>query len=288
MPVSRSHWIAAASVFVLVAALYFPSLRGGFVYDSRGQVLYTDYIHTPSHWGDVLSLRVLSQDVLDRNRPLLLASLMLDAALWEREPFGYRLTSVLLHSANAAMLFLLVVAGFGRSPGPTVRVSTVGAAIFGALVFALHPLVVEVVAEPSNREDELVLAAVLSGLLVILRCGSQPSRRWLGINALLVGAAFLAVAAKESGVAALPPAIASLMFARGNSGNLRPACCWRGPRRSIRLASYAWRPAHSVVFAVSPQPWLRLVEAAALSAGFGCADSADPLHCLLSADYPGR
>lgn len=31
---------------------------------------------------------------------------MLDAAVWKKEPFGYRLTSVLLHALNAALLFV--------------------------------------------------------------------------------------------------------------------------------------------------------------------------------------
>jgi len=47
---------SGAGVFLLVALLYLPTLRGGIVYDSIAQVLYSDYIHTPSHWGDVLTL----------------------------------------------------------------------------------------------------------------------------------------------------------------------------------------------------------------------------------------
>jgi hypothetical protein len=83
-----------------------PTLRGGFVYDSIAQVLHSDYLHTPSHWVDVLTLRVVGQDELDRNRPLHLASLMLDAPIWGKEAFGYRQTSVLLHALNATLVFV--------------------------------------------------------------------------------------------------------------------------------------------------------------------------------------
>jgi hypothetical protein len=79
--VQRVAFLAAAPVFALVVLLYIPTLRGGFVYDSIGQVLYSDYLHTPSNGIDVLTLRVVGQDELDRNRPLHLASLMLDAAV---------------------------------------------------------------------------------------------------------------------------------------------------------------------------------------------------------------
>jgi hypothetical protein len=57
--VQRVPLLAAATVFTLVVLLYIPTLRGGFVYDSIAQVLYSDYIHTPAHWADVLTLRVV-------------------------------------------------------------------------------------------------------------------------------------------------------------------------------------------------------------------------------------
>jgi hypothetical protein len=83
--------LCSAGIFLLVVLLYIPTLRGGFVYDSIAQVLYSDYLHTPAHWGDVLTLRVVGQDELDRNRPLHLAPLMpADAAVWGRSAFGYR------------------------------------------------------------------------------------------------------------------------------------------------------------------------------------------------------
>ena len=46
----RVLWLWAAGVFLVVALLYGPTLRGGFVYDSIAQVLYSDYIHTASGW----------------------------------------------------------------------------------------------------------------------------------------------------------------------------------------------------------------------------------------------
>ncbi|MEI6494154.1 MAG: hypothetical protein WCO94_16535, partial [Verrucomicrobiota bacterium] len=51
----------------LAVGLYFSSLGGGFVCDSRLQILTDPFIHDPSHWLDVLSLRVMGMDVLDFN-----------------------------------------------------------------------------------------------------------------------------------------------------------------------------------------------------------------------------
>jgi len=251
----------ATAVFVLVVALYFPTLRGGFVYDSIAQVLYSDYIHTPAHWDDVLTLRVVGQDELDRNRPLHLASLMLDAAIWKKEPFGYRLTSVLLHAFNAAVLFAFVtIALQGRATpvaaaacppvcGSSPSVVLLPAA-FGALLFALHPLVVEAVAEPSNREDVLVLLPMLIGLLAIAAPVCSP---WV-LNAILVLCSFFAVMAKESGIAApFVFAVAALFLGRLRSCSvgLLGGVIAAG---AFLAASYFLRPEASGIFTSAPAP----------------------------------
>jgi hypothetical protein len=251
---SRSQWLLVFFLPVAVAALYLPTLRGGFVYDSVGQVVYSGYLHKPSNWADVATLRVLAQDQLDRNRPLLLASLMADAALWGREPFGYRLTSVALHSLNAAMLLVLVLQALALL-GVSARAASF-AALFGALVFALHPLAVEVVAEPSNREDSLVLLCVLGGLLVILRCANRPPASWLWPNAMLALCALFSVTAKESGVAT------PFIFSVGAAVFCRPLLRRMLPGILVGLvmvtaflaASYWWRPVDSVIFTRPPPP----------------------------------
>jgi protein O-mannosyl-transferase len=248
------RFLPAAFVFALVVALYFPTLRGGFVYDSIAQVLYSEYIHTPSHWGDVLTLRVVGQDELDRNRPLHLASLMLDAGIWGKNPFGYRLTSVLLHALNASLLLAFLTIALQRRTITAAAASSLSVvpllAAFGTLLFALHPLVVEAVAEPSNREDLLVLLPMLIGLL----CLAAPVRSRFAVNVVLVVCCFLAVLAKESG-AALPFIFgaACLVF-----GSLRR--CLPGLIGSLMVvgafldASYVWRPDASGILATSPAP----------------------------------
>ncbi|MBU3666345.1 MAG: tetratricopeptide repeat protein [Chthoniobacterales bacterium] len=268
----RRLMLAAAMVFAAVIGLYLPTLRGGFVYDSIAQVLYSDYIHTPSHWADVLTLRVVGQDELDRNRPLLLASLMLDAAIWNRDPFGYRLTSVLLHALNAALLFAFIVMVSRRGtafaedghPAPASSMRTVFfAAACGALAFALHPLVVEAVAEPSNREDLLVLLAILAGLLFVAK---QTRPQWVP-NVFLVLTSFFAVLAKESGVAA-PFVFALACWLHGSLRRCLPGLI--GGIVAVAgflAASYAWRPVQSGVFINGPAPlaggWLSFLAAQA-------------------------
>jgi hypothetical protein len=210
---------------------------------------------------------VVGQDELDRNRPLHLASLMLDAAIWKKEPFGYRLTSVLLHALNAALLFAVIATFFSRddSTGRDERFArpatierargphapTAIAAAFGALVFALHPLVIEAVAEPSNREDLLVLLPMLVGLLFI--AAGQNCSGW-ALSVVLVLASFFAVLAKESGIAV--PLVFAL--ACSLSGSFRR--CYPGLLGGLfavglfLVASYVWRPVQSGIFINGPAP----------------------------------
>jgi tetratricopeptide (TPR) repeat protein len=87
--------------------------------------------------------------------PLTWLSLQLDATLWGgAKPFGFHLTNVLLHAANAALLFLALRA----LTGAYWRSAAV------ALLFALHPLRVESVAWVAERKDVL---STLFGLLAL-------------------------------------------------------------------------------------------------------------------------
>ena len=98
-------WKQALGLAAITLAVFWPTLSAEFVYDARLQIVTGDFIHDPGNWLPVLSFGVLGMDVLDFNRPVQLASLMLDAAIWGREPFGYHLTSVLLHVVNVVLVW---------------------------------------------------------------------------------------------------------------------------------------------------------------------------------------
>ncbi len=178
--------LGAGAVAVLAAAVYLPSLGADFAWDSLMQVRYDEFIHDLRNLPAVLSLRVLSMDVLDFNRPTQLLSLMADAALWGRHPLGFHLTSVLLHAGVTALLFL-----FGR------RLIGHWAALAAAALFAVHPLAVESVSEVSNREDVLATFFTLAGLNAAALWGAS----WRGAL-MALPCFFLAIGAKETAVIA--------------------------------------------------------------------------------------
>lgn len=106
----------------------------------------------------------------------------LDHAFWGMNAFGYHLTNILLHAANAVLFYLLALRLLRRalttaSPGAT-RVGAIVAALF----FAVHPLRVESVAWVTERRDVLSALFYLLAVLAYLKaCAADgPSRtRWL-------------------------------------------------------------------------------------------------------------
>ena len=208
-------WQQAALLAGITFAAFSATLSADFVYDARMQILSGDFVHDWHNWPAVLTGRVLGMDVLDFNRPAMLASLMLDAAVWGREPFGYHLTSVLMHVANAILVWLVIREMTGPGGGP----GTVLPPLLAALVFAIHPVVTEAVCEPTFREDLLVALCTLSALVLAMRHDPATpgfdTRRAVGCTALCL----LAIASKEAGIVA-PMLLAAYwwLFRRGEPG----------------------------------------------------------------------
>lgn len=101
--------------------------------------------------------------------PLARLSLAVDYAIWKLDPFGYHLTALLLHMANALLVFEIARRLLGRAlPGSGGR-RLDACALLAALLFAIHPMRVESVVWLSERRDVLsgffALAATLCYLI---------------------------------------------------------------------------------------------------------------------------
>src|SRR5208282_1777855 len=83
---------------VVAFLVYWPSLQSDFVYDARTEILEEGFITSLSNLPAVLSLKVLGMHLMLGSRPGQLLYLMLNAAVWGKQPWGYHLTSNLLHA----------------------------------------------------------------------------------------------------------------------------------------------------------------------------------------------
>lgn len=216
---SKSKLAAFAIVIAVIAAvLYLPVLTADFVYDDISQILTDNYIHTPAHFAEVLSLSVMKKDVIDNNRPVMLLSLMLDSLLWGRNPAGFHLTNLLLHSLCSAMVFLLLYGVLSRLLAQRDKnIGALWAAFAAATLFAIHPVSSEAVCVVTFRED--LLAAFLILLTLVLAERFPTERRTINIllGGLIIISTFAAAAAKENGAVAPLFLLVYWLIVRGGS-----------------------------------------------------------------------
>jgi Flp pilus assembly protein TadD len=190
-------------LFVITFLVYAPSLHSDLVADAHKEIIDEGFITSLSNLPAVLSLKVLSMHLMLSDRPGEMLYLMLNAALWGTKPFGYHLSSILLHSLNAALLLILlrrlVSAETETSALDSVKVQL--ALAVPALIFALHPIATESVAEVSFSSSLLIATFTLLGL--ITATAFDANRRKASLFAGTVGTlcAFGAVLTKESGIA---------------------------------------------------------------------------------------
>jgi hypothetical protein len=144
-------------------------------------------VHNP----DVRSLGGFLADSYP-GRPLRELTFLLDHALFGLNPAGWHVQNIFWHGINAFLLF-----GLAGRLGCSRLV-----AFSAALLFLVHPIQVEVVANISHRKDSLALACILLATLAYLRALRSPDRRlpWL---AAAVALALVGWTAKEN-VVVLP------------------------------------------------------------------------------------
>lgn len=192
----RRTWLWAVVLAILVVIPHSPGLRNDFNYDDQSNIVENPHFRG---LGPAQLRWMFTTFHMGHYQPLSWVTLGLDYLLWGNDPFGYHLTNLVLHVANAVCVYLLALAFLARPEprtvvsGPRGAPSTAGvhfyaAALLAALFFALHPLRVESVAWVTERRDVLSSFFLLLSLLMYLHAhssGAARRRGWLAC-ALLV------------------------------------------------------------------------------------------------------
>ena len=190
-------WAPALLLCVAVIATFAPALRSGFINWDDDSNLTTN----PNFRGFTLDhLRWMATTTLGGHyQPLTWLSFAANYAIGGMEPFGYHLTNLLLHAANAVLAFVLLqrlLRPLALAPEGVLR----SAAFVGALFFAVHPLRVESVVWASERRDVLAslfwLVALLAYVGAAETCGRHRARRL----AVALAALVLSLLAKAWGI----------------------------------------------------------------------------------------
>ena len=148
------HLNRLAPLFIIAATLifYIPAINGGFIWDDHAHVLFDTDLQSLSGLGKIWFTKATQQYY-----PLVYSSFWVEWQLWGNNPLGYHIVNVLVHSANAIVLALILK-----------RLGLRGAWA-AALIFALHPVHVESVAWISERKNVLSGLFFLASLLVFLK-----------------------------------------------------------------------------------------------------------------------
>jgi hypothetical protein len=179
------------AVALVAALLYVRTLGYGWILDDYMEVVLNPFIQSWSSLPRIFSTTVWTGSGMETflYRPLSQVTFLVNHGVSGLEPWSYHLANVFLH-AGVSVLVVRVGVGWGLP---------VAAAGLGGLLFALHPIHVEVVAAVHGRKDLLASLFVLGMFLAHPRARTEGGR-WVLLAAGCFGAALLS---KETGAMGL-------------------------------------------------------------------------------------
>lgn len=232
------HLLAVGAVAFLV---YANTLAGDFVLDDVPAIAENRLVHAPRGLGEIFRTQYWDASI-PRNlyRPLVLLTYVAEYRAWGDEPAGYHATNALLHAVNSCLVVLLAAAVLASAP----------AAFVAGLLFAVHPIHVEAVANVTGRPDLMATTFVLLFLVLRVRARAGSGVRRAVLEAGGAAAYVVALFCKESAVVA--PGLALLVDAAlehragrgaggqaGAAGGPAGAAWWAWARRqAVPLAAW--------------------------------------------------
>jgi hypothetical protein len=269
-------------LFAVALFVYAPALTNGFAFDDLIHISNNPLLTPKIEW-----LRIWTSPMYpgDLYRPLVTASYAATSTLFGLNAWIFHFDNVLLHAANAALLFALI--------GPVLGANC---SLFFALIFLMHPLHTEAVANISGRAELLSAFFVLSTLVLVQHISSLAWKPKHLLLLPLIGLSFLAgVHSKESAYVVL--LLSPLVVGMQNRSKLKTPgfICSMLLLGFLSVAALWWRmqviPSHTLgvsadialdnpLVELSP---LRRIGIALSLVGFGISKAIFPLP--LSADY---
>ncbi|MFZ0908930.1 MAG: tetratricopeptide repeat protein [Candidatus Acidiferrales bacterium] len=166
--------VLCVSLAIATVALYIPAVGHPFInFDDHDYVTANPHIHGGLAWSTI-KWSFTSTEAANWH-PLTWLSHALDYQLFALNPAGHHLDSVLIHTLNAVLLFLLLV-------WVTKRIQP---SFLVAALFALHPINVESVAWVAERKNILSTLFFLLAIAAYVRYAQRPDwRRYVLVVAL--------------------------------------------------------------------------------------------------------
>src|SRR4030095_13332788 len=184
--------------FIIVGAVsfivYANSLANDFVFDDESVVLSDPTIRGLSNIPKYFTGEQGFHKVIGRYyRPVVSASYALDYSIWKYNSTGFHLTNVLIHIINSLLFLKLLMLMFAKNDSGIKNY----AILFGALIFAVHPIHTEAVSWVSGRTDSLSCTFFFASFIYYFKYSENSGYRNLSLLLLFY---LLALLAKEMAI----------------------------------------------------------------------------------------
>ena len=103
LTLSRAHWLPPLLIALATVTAFFPALHNEFVNWDDNETLVGNPRYRGLGWSELRWM--FSTFHMGHYQPLSWMTFALDYLLWGMNPFGYHLTSLLFHSANAVLFY---------------------------------------------------------------------------------------------------------------------------------------------------------------------------------------
>ena len=200
----RREWLLGLLLAGATILVYQKAWQAGFVWDDDIYVTGNKLLTAP----DGLRRIWFSLDSPSQYFPLVYTTFRFEHALWGLNPAGYHWVNLLLHTANALLLWRLL------------RVLRVPGAWLAAAIFALQPVQVESVAWITERKNVLMGFFFLIALLCWAAFVESKSRWKWRAYALALVFYTLALFSKTT-ACTLPAALVLILWLKGKQINWR-------------------------------------------------------------------
>ncbi|MFH0962506.1 MAG: tetratricopeptide repeat protein [Planctomycetota bacterium] len=208
-PGRGARTLVALAVACLTFVAFLPTLQNGFVnYDDDANLVLNKH-YKGLGWANLAWMFTTFH--LGPYQPLSWLTYAIDYELWGDKPVGYHLTSLLLHSASAGLLFLLSLHFAQIAFGARPRGKDFLACAIAVLFFSVHPLRVESVAWATERRDVLSGFFFLLAVLAYLRAGERRTEAPGAYGKLVPAIVFYALSLASKATAMTAPVILLLL-----------------------------------------------------------------------------
>ena len=186
-------WFWGLLLVVAVIFAYQPAWQAGFIWDDDNYVTNNPLLTAP----DGLKRIWFSLDSPSQYFPLVYTTFRLERALWGLNSAGYHWVNILLHAANALLVWRLLK-----------RLGIPGAWL-AAAIFALHPVNVESVAWITQLKTVQSMFFCLLALFAWVEfVEGHPNWRWYGLALIFYALALFS----KTTACVLPPALLLILW----------------------------------------------------------------------------